>query len=85
MKTLYDLALGAHALVKDVRLNDGISARLKSLGVEKGAEITLLKISLFRRTFLLSTGETWVGLRKNIARNIIVADLETPSASEGGK
>lgn len=67
-----DLKRGEAALVLSVEGDRPLRERLNVLGVYAGARIVLLKISLFGKTFLLSTASGKVALGRTVAVGVKV-------------
>lgn len=82
MTTLSDLKTGEKGKVAWLRLPEETAARLRILGLWHGKEITLLKRSFFSRTFLISTEDGRVGLRRKTAEKIF---LEVMREEEGAE
>lgn len=70
--SICDLNRGEAALVLSVAGEGPLKKRLNILGVYAGARIFLLRVSLFKRTFLLSTGSGKVALGRSVAAGVRV-------------
>ena len=70
--TICDLKRGARAVVLKVEGDTPVRERLYSYGLFVGARVTLLRTSLFKKTYLLQVGGTRVALEKSIAGGIRV-------------
>ncbi len=70
--TVCDLKKGERAVVLKVELNEEMSGRLRYLNVYKGAKVTLLKVSLFKKTWLLQAKSAKIALRREVAQGIRV-------------
>ena len=73
--TVCDLKRGERALVLSVAADAPLRERLTILGVYAGARVRLLKVSLFRRTFLLATQSGRVALGSSVAAGVRVCGL----------
>lgn len=69
----FDLQQGQSARVVSVNIDGAARERLKSLGVIKGAKITLIAFSFFDYGALFVCGYIKVALRKSVAERIEVA------------
>lgn len=85
MTALSDLKTGEKGKVAWLRLPAETAARLRILGLGHGKEITLLKRSFFSRTFLISTEDGRVGLRRNTAGKIFLEVLRGKERGAGGE
>ena len=70
--TICDLKKGARAVVLKVEGAVAVRERLRSYGLFTGAKFTLLRISMFKRTYLLQVGGTRVALERDVAAGIRV-------------
>ncbi len=82
MTTLSDLKTGEKGKVAWLRLPAETAARLRILGLWHGKEITLLKRSFFARTFLISTEDGRVGLRRKTAEKIFLEVMGEEETAE---
>lgn len=62
-----EMKKGECAVVMRVGLEPPVRERLRSLNVYPNAKITLLKVSPFKKTYLLQAGGTIVAMRREIA------------------
>ncbi len=85
MTALSDLKTGEKGKVAWLRLPEDTAARLRILGLWHGKEITLLKRSFFSRTFLISTENGRVGLRRNTAEKIFLEILREKTDGAAGE
>lgn len=69
---LAELKRGDNAVVLRVGLEPSVCARLRSLNVYPNAKISLVKVSLFKKTYLVAAGSLLVAMRKEIAEGIRV-------------
>ena len=67
---LCDLKRGKSAVVLKVTHDEAVRERLRALGVYTGAKVRLLKVSLFKRTFLLQAGSSKVALGRDVAAGV---------------
>lgn len=70
--TVCDMKKGTRALVLKVEQPDAVRERLRFLGIYKGAKIVLLKVSLFKSTYLVQAGSARAALGKDVASGIFV-------------
>lgn len=70
--TILDLKRGESAIVLGLGVVPAVKERLRALNVYPRASVTLLKTSLFRRTFLLDAGGVRLALRRAVAAEIRV-------------
>ena len=70
--TICDLKRGARAVVLKVEQPVAVRERLHSYGIFTGAKIVLLRVSMFKKTYLLQVGGTRVALERDIAAGIRV-------------
>lgn len=70
--TICDLKRGARAVVLKVEGEASVRERLHSYGLFAGAKVTLLRVSMLKKTYLLQVGGTRVALEKTIAAGIRV-------------
>ena len=75
MMKLCDLKRGESALVLLVEGEPALTERLRILGIHAGARVKVLKTSLFRRTFLVSTGTGKAALGKSVAAGVEVCPI----------
>lgn len=61
------LSKGMHVKVAEVEGESALRSRLAALGVRPGEEVTLLRVSPLRRTYLLGTEESVFALGKEAA------------------
>ncbi len=70
--TVADLRRGERAVVIRVALDEELRARLAFLRVFAGAKISMLKVSLFKKTFLIQAGTATIALERGAAEGILV-------------
>ena len=63
---------GERAQVLQVELTEEVVQRLRYLGVAAGADILLLKVSLFKKTYLLQAGSAKIAIGREVAEGITV-------------
>ena len=63
---------GERAEVLTVELPGEVRQRLRYLGVTEGAEITLLKVSFLKKTYLLQARSTKIAIGREVAEGIEV-------------
>ncbi len=66
------LKRGESAFVMRVDVEAPLKERLRSLNVYPNSKITLLKVSPFKKTYLLQAGSAVVAMRREIASGIRV-------------
>ena len=74
--SICDLKRGEAAIVLSVAAEPALRERMKILGVYAGARVKLLKSSLLRRTFLLSTGTGRAALGRSVAAGVKVCKVQ---------
>ena len=67
-----DLKKGERAVVFHVNLPVAMRERLRFLGIYSGAKLVLLKVSLFKKTFLVQAGSAKVALGRDVAEEVRV-------------
>ncbi|MBR7186710.1 MAG: ferrous iron transport protein A [Clostridia bacterium] len=67
-----DLKKGERALIMRVTCPKEMKERLKSLGIYISAEIVLLKISLFKSTYLIEAGGAKIAIGRGAAEGVQV-------------
>ena len=68
--TICDLKRGARAVVLKVDADAPVRERLHSYGLFTGAKFTLLRVSMFKKTYLLQVGGTRVALGRDVAAGV---------------
>lgn len=68
--TVCDMKAGEEAEVLKVELTDEVRERLRYLGVSAGAPITLLKVSLFKKTYLVQAQSARLAVGREVAEGI---------------
>lgn len=71
---VYSLKKGQSAKIKMVAVDGAAGQRLRSLGVVKGAKITVIGYSLFNSSVLILCGYNKIALRKSVAERIGVEE-----------
>ncbi|BCD62157.1 ferrous iron transport protein A [Nitratiruptor sp. YY08-26] len=69
---LTDMKIGDEAIIKKIKADDVIKARLVSMGIAKGNRIKLLDHTLQKQTWEVDVEGTRVALRKEEAQAIEV-------------
>ena len=69
---VFDLKKGQSAVIKMVAVDGSAGQRLKSLGVVKGAKITVIGYCLFNSSVLILCGYNRIALRYGVAKRIEV-------------
>lgn len=69
---LHELKRGDSAVILRTDVPSPIRERMRSLGVYPNAKITMLKVSPFKKTYLLQAGSSQVAMRREIAALIRV-------------
>ena len=64
------MPLNQKASVVSVECERELSERLSSLNVRPKAQICLLKVSVFKKTYLLWAGGSYIALRREVAKCI---------------
>lgn len=67
-----DMKAGERAQVLSVELETEVQQRLRYLGLSAGAELLLLKVSHFKKTYLVQAGSAKVALGQEVAEGIKV-------------
>ena len=75
MMKLCELKRGEGALVLSVNGDPALSERLRILGIHAGARVKVLRTSLFRKTFLVSTGTGKAALGRSVAAGVNVCPI----------
>lgn len=63
-----DLNKGERAIVLSVDCAAPVRERLRTLNIRPGGVVRVLKVSLFKRTYLLMAGGSEVALRREVAQ-----------------
>lgn len=69
---VFNLKRGQSGVIKMVAVDGAAGQRLKSLGVIKGAKITVIGYCLFNSSVLILCGYNRIALRKSVAERIEV-------------
>ena len=67
-----DMKMGERGQVLSVELEEEVVQRLRYLGVAPNAEILILKVSLFKKTYLVQAGSAKIAIGREVAQKIIV-------------
>lgn len=70
--TVCDMKAGEEAKIVKIELSDRVKERLKYLNVTVGASLFLLKVSPFKRTFLIQARSAKVAVGREVAKGIAV-------------
>ena len=70
--TICDIKRGTRVVVLKVEASEPVRERLCALGIHTGSKITVLKVSLFKRTFLVQAGPNKIALGRDVASEIRV-------------
>ena len=70
--TICGMKAGEQAEIIKVELSDSVRERLRYLGVTAGADITLLKVSLFKHTYLVQARSAKIAIGREVAEGIAV-------------
>ena len=62
-----ELKPGERGLVENVTCKEALKERLRSLHIRTGGYVRLLKVSFFKKTYLVQAGGSRVALRKDVA------------------
>ena len=68
--SICDMKTGERAKVVKVTLDEAVRTRLYYLGVAMGAELVLLKVSLFKNTYLIQARSTKLAIGREVAEGI---------------
>ena len=68
--TICDLQRGDRALVQKVELEGELREKLLSLQIHAGARLTVLKVSPFRRVFVVQAGSSRLALGREVAGGV---------------
>ena len=63
-----DLQIGERGEVLAVSCEEALKERLRSLNIHKEAVLRLVKISFFKKTYLMQAGGSLVALRREVAQ-----------------
>lgn len=69
---VFNLKKGQSGVIKLVAVDGTAGQRLKSLGVVKGAKVTVIGYCLFNSSVLILCGYNRIALRKSVAEKIEV-------------
>ncbi len=67
-----DMKTGEEALIEKVELTEGVKERLKYLNVTAGAPLVLLKVSFFKKTYLIQARSAKMAIGREVAEGIII-------------
>lgn len=70
MKTIYDLTRHDQATIKQVHAQGELKARLRALGIQKGARIEVLECAPAKQTMQIRVDTMKLALRMNEAKEI---------------
>ena len=70
--TICDLQRGDRAVVLKVELESSVRERLRALDLYTGATLSVLKVSLFKKTYLVEAKSAKVALGREIASGVRV-------------
>ena len=70
--SVFDLKKGESGIIKNCNFSGGAAARLNSLGITVGKQITVLSFSLFKSSVLIGCGAVRLGLMAALAKCIEV-------------
>ncbi len=70
--TICDMKRGESAVVLKVELSRELRERMLSFRIHAGAKITMLKVSPFKKTYLLQAGSSRVALARDAALGVRV-------------
>lgn len=68
--TVCDMKAGEEAEVLKVELAEEVCERLRYLGVSAGSPITLLKVSAFKKTYLIQARSAKLAIGREVAEGI---------------
>lgn len=67
-----DLGLGERGIVLAVDCEQSVKERLRALNIRSGGVVRILKVSFFKKTYLLQAGVSRVALRREVAACVTV-------------
>ena len=67
-----DMKAGEEAVVEKVELTEGVRERLRYLNVTAGAPLVLLKVSFFKKTYLIQARSAKIAIGREVAEGIRV-------------
>ncbi|MBD5636575.1 MAG: ferrous iron transport protein A [Clostridia bacterium] len=67
-----DMKAGEEALVEEIALSDEVKERFRYLNVTAGAPLTLLKVSFFKKTYLIQARSAKIAIGREVAEGIKV-------------
>lgn len=67
-----DMKAGEEAVIKEVELADRVKERLRYLNVTAGAPLVLLKVSFFKKTYLIQARSAKIAIGREVAEGIKV-------------
>lgn len=70
--SVFNLKRGESGKIKSVGVSGAAGERLRSLGVEAGARVTVLSFSLFNGSVLIAVGYNRIAVRRSVAERIEV-------------
>lgn len=70
--TVCDMRRGDRAVVLNVTQEESVKERLRALGVFSGANVRLVRVSLFKKTYLLQTSSAKVAMGRDVAEGVRV-------------
>ena len=72
-----NMKAGEHAQVLQVELEEPVRQRLRYLGIAAGAELVLLKISLFKKTYFVQAQSAKLAIGREVAEGISVCKISS--------
>lgn len=66
------MTVGEEVTVEKIELADGVRERLKYLNVTAGAPLVLLKVSFFKKTYLIQARSAKIAIGREVAEGIKV-------------
>ena len=67
-----DLNCGERGIVTQLDCRETVKERLRALRIAPGESVRLLKVSFFKKTYLLQAGSTQIALRREIAQCVSI-------------
>lgn len=67
-----DMKAGEEAVIERVELTEGVRERLRYLNVTAGAPLVLLKVSFFKKTYMIQAQSAKIAVGREVAEGIIV-------------
>ena len=69
------LSCGERAIITSVECPSTLKERLRSLNIREGAAVTLVKISFFKKTYLIKASGSSIAVRREVAECVSVTKM----------